>query len=303
MIKRWLNQHRYAFGVALRRLLAQPFSSLCNILVISLSLAVPIVVAAVLDTARPVLSQIPVSAEVTLYLDRSAADGAAQQLALDLKQRHTDDIESIEVIGREQALATLRTRPAWSDALAVLPENPLPDAIVVTLRQHPEIAQTSTRLSAKWETLALVDTVQVDSTWVQRLQTLLDFLGMGLWMLALGVAIVVLATVFNTVRLQALTQREEIAIARLVGATESFVRRPFLYLGALTGLLSSGLAIVLAWAALQPLGTAINRLASSYGTELSLHLPDGVSLLLAGIVVAILGSLSARWSVYRHSHF
>ena len=303
MIKRWLNQHRYAFGVALRRLLTQPFSSLCNILVISLSLAVPIVVAAVLDTASPVLRQIPVSAEVTLYLDRSAADGAAQQLGDDLKDRHAEDIESLEVIDREQALAELRTRPAWSDALAVLAENPLPDAIVVTLRQHPEIAQTSTRLSAEWKALALVDSVQVDSTWVQRLQTLLDFLSMGLWMLALGVALVVLATVFNTVRLQALTQREEIAIARLVGATESFVRRPFLYLGALTGLLSSALATVLAWGALQPLGTAINRLASSYGTELSLRLPDTVSLVLAGIVVAILGSLSARWSVYRNTHF
>ncbi|HLU00995.1 MAG TPA: ABC transporter permease [Burkholderiaceae bacterium] len=300
---RWLNQHRYALGVAFRRLRNQPFSSLCNILVISLSLAVPIVVAAVLDTAKPVISQLPVSAEVTLYLDRAAPPEAARQISADLQQQHAEDIESLEVITRQQALELLRSRPAWSDALAVLPDNPLPDAIVVTLRQHPEIAQTTNRLSQQWRQLDSVDTVQVDSAWVQRLQALLDFLGMGLWMLALGVAVVVLATVFNTVRLQALTQREEIAIARLVGATESFVRRPFLYLGALTGLFSSALAVVIAWGALQPLGTAINRLASSYGTELALHLPDGVSLILAGIVVAILGSLSARWSVYRNTHF
>lgn len=303
MIKRWLNQHRYAFVVALRRLRNQPFSSLCNILVISLSLAVPIVVAAVLDTARPVLSQIPVSAEVTLYLESSVPSGAAAKLGAELKERHSEDVESVEVITREQALAQLRSRPAWSDALAVLPDNPLPDAIVVTLRQHPEIAATSTRLSAEWNELDSVDSVQVDSTWVQRLQTLLDFLSVGLGMLALGVAIVVLATVFNTVRLQALNQREEIAIARLVGATESFVRRPFLYLGALTGLLSSALAVVVAWGALQPLNMAIHRLASSYGTELTLRLPDAVSLVLAGVVVAILGSLSARWSVYRNTHF
>ena len=301
-MQRWLNQHRYAFAVALRRLRNQPFSSLCNVLVISLSLAVPIVVAAVLDTVRPVLSQIPVSAEVTLYLERSATDDAGQKLAAALRQRHAEVIESLELISRTEALAQLRSRPAWSDALAVLPENPLPDAIVITLRQHPEIAETSSRLSAEWANLDTVDSVQVDSTWVQRLQTMLDFLSVGLWMLALGVAIVVLATVFNTVRLQALTQREEIAIARLVGATESFVRRPFLYLGALTGLLSSAVAVAVAWAALQPLGSAINRLASSYGTELTLQLPDAVSLLLAGIVVAILGSLSARWSVYRNTH-
>ncbi len=302
-MKRWLHQHRYAFTVAVRRLVSQPFSSLCNILVISLSLAVPIVVAAVLDTARPVVQQIPVSAEVTLYLDRSAESGAARKLGEALRERHAEDIEAVEVIDRHKALEALRNRPAWSDALAVLPDNPLPDAVVVTLRQHPEIAATSERLSSEWKALDGVESVQVDSTWVQRLQAMLDFLRMGLWLLALGVAIVVLATVFNTVRLQALTQREEIAVARLVGATEAFVRRPFLYLGALTGLLSSGLAIIAAWAALQPLNTAINRLAVSYGTELALKLPDAISLLLAGVVVAILGALSARWSVTRDSSF
>ncbi len=303
MMKRWLNQHRYAFRVALRRLYNQPFSSLCNILVISLSLAVPIVVSAVLDTAKPVVRQIPVSAEVTLYLVRDAAPGTASRLASELQERHTDDIAAIEVIDRDRALAELRDRPAWSDALAVLPDNPLPDAVVVTLRQHPDIGATSKRLGAEWAQLEPVDTVQMDSVWVQRLQAMLDFLSIGLWILALSVAIVVLATVFNTVRLQALTQREEIAIARLVGATESFVRRPFLYLGALTGLFSSGLAIAAAWAALQPLNTAINRLASSYGTELALRLPDQVSLLLASLVVAILGAFAARWSVTRNTRF
>ena len=249
------------------------------------------------------MQQIPVSAEVTLYLDRSAESGAARKLGEALRERHAEDIEAVEVIDRHKALEALRNRPAWSDALAVLPDNPLPDAVVVTLRQHPEIAATSERLSSEWKALDGVESVQVDSTWVQRLQAMLDFLRMGLWLLALGVAIVVLATVFNTVRLQALTQREEIAVARLVGATEAFVRRPFLYLGALTGLLSSGLAIIAAWAALQPLNTAINRLAVSYGTELALKLPDAISLLLAGVVVAILGALSARWSVTRDSSF
>ncbi len=302
-MKRWLYQHRYAFAVALRRLLSQPFSSLCNILVISLSLAVPIVVAAVLDTARPVVQQIPVSAEVTLYLERNAPPDAARALADTLRTQHAQEIDAIEVIDREAALAELRRRPAWSEALAVLPENPLPDAVVVTLRQHPEIAATSERLSAQWQALDAVESVQVDSAWVQRLQTMLDFLRMGLWLLALGVAVVVLATVFNTVRLQALTQREEIAVARLVGATEAFVRRPFLYLGAVTGLISSALAVVASWVALQPLNSAIARLAASYGTQLALQLPDTVSLLLAGIVVAILGALSARWSVTRHTSF
>lgn len=302
-MNRWLHQHRYAFTVALRRLRTQPFSSLCNVLVISLSLAVPIVVAAVLDTAQPVVQQIPVSAEVTLYLKLDAAPDAAARIGALLREQHDEHVDAVEVISREKALEALRSRPAWSDALAVLPDNPLPDAVVVTLRQHPEIAEASRRLSAEWRQIEAVESVQVDSAWVQRLQSMLDFLGMGLWMLALGVAVVVLATVFNTVRLQALTQRDEIAVARLVGATESFVRRPFLYLGALTGVLSSALAVGTAWAALQPLNTVIDRLASSYGAQVTLQLPDAVSLALAGVVVAILGALSARWSVTRNTRF
>ena len=239
------------------------------------------------------VSQIPVSAEVTLYLDQQATPSDAEQLASELQRQHAEEVDTIEVITRDQALSNLRERPAWAEALAVLSSNPLPDAVVVTLQQNPDIAATSAKLSAQWRTLPNVDTVQIDSTWVQRLQAMLDFLGIALWLLALGVAIVVLATVFNTVRLQALTQRDEIAVARLVGATESFVRRPFLYLGALTGLLSCGLAVLIAWSALQPLNATIERLASSYGTELALRLPDILSLVLAGVVVAILGALSA----------
>src|SRR5690606_37399811 len=149
MIKRLLNQHRYAFVVALRRLRNQPFSSLCNILVISLSLAVPIVVAAVLDTARPVLSQIPVSAEVTLYLKSSVPSGAAAKLGAELKERHAEDVESVEVITREQALAQLRSRPDWSAALDVLPDNPMPGDIVLMLRHLPYFDDTRSRLLAE----------------------------------------------------------------------------------------------------------------------------------------------------------
>src|SRR5690606_7583242 len=112
-------------------------------------------------------------------------------------------------------------------------------------------------------------------------------------LLALGVALVVLATVFNTVRMQALAQREEIAVARLVGATESFVRRPFLYLGALTGLLASFAAIALSALALKPLNNALAQLAQSYGAQLVLQLPDAKSLILATVVIVILGALSA----------
>lgn len=300
---RWLRQHRYACLSALRRLWSQPFSSLSNILVISLTLAIPIIAASVLVSAQPVVKQIPVSPEVTLFLQPSAKPDKAADLARQLQEEHSQEVQTVRVVAREDAMKTLKANPAWADALSVLPGNPLPDAVVVTLHESPDLAKQASLLAEKWRKLEHVDVVQLDSEWVRRLEAILGFVRIGLWLLALGVALVVLATVFNTVRMQALTQREEIAVARLVGATESFVRRPFLYLGALTGVISSIAAIALSALALNPLNTALARLANSYGTQVVLRLPEALNLLLAVVVIAILAALSARWSVTRNTRF
>ncbi|WP_353152178.1 ABC transporter permease [Pollutimonas bauzanensis] len=300
---RWLRQHRYACLSALRRLWSQPFSSLSNILVISLTLAIPIIAASVLVSAQPVVKQIPVSPEVTLFLQPGAKPDKAAELARQLQEEHSQEVQTVRVVAREDAMKTLKANPAWADALSVLPGNPLPDAVVVTLHESPDLAKQASLLAEKWRKLEHVDVVQLDSEWVRRLEAILGFVRIGLWLLALGVALVVLATVFNTVRMQALTQREEIGVARLVGATESFVRRPFLYLGALTGVISSIAAIALSALALNPLNAALARLANSYGTQVVLRLPEALNLLLAVVVIAILAALSARWSVTRNTRF
>lgn len=302
-MKRWMRQQRYALKVALRRLLTQPFSSISNVLVISLALTIPILAASVLVSVQPLAREIPVTPELTIFLQPKASADAAESLAARLRQDYAEAIKQATVVTRDQALKKLKSNPAWSDALAVLPGNPLPDAIVVTLTDTQAFSSQATKLAEQWRTLPSVDAVQLDSDWVRRLEAILQFARIGLALLAVGVALVVLATVFNTVRMQALTQREEIAVARLVGATESFVRRPFLYLGALSGILASAVAIGLAALALYPLNAALLRLASSYGTQFALHLPDGLSLLLATVVVAILAALSARWSVTRNTRF
>ncbi|TAM86156.1 MAG: ABC transporter permease [Candidimonas sp.] len=302
-MKRWLRQHRYAALVAMRRLLAHPFSSLSNLLVIALTLAIPIIAASILASVQPVARRIPVSPEVTLFMKPGAAASVAADTASRIRNQNQPAVRNVRIVPRQQALARLKADPAWADALAALPDNPLPDAVIVTLENGPNLATEAGSLARQWTQWNGVDRVQLDSEWVRRLEAMLGLLRVGLAVLALGVALVVLATVFNTVRLQALMQREEIGAARLVGATESFVRRPFLYLGAMTGVAASLLAIGLAAVALRPLNAALTRLAQSYGTQLSLHLPDGASLMLAVILVAILAALSARWSVTRNTRF
>ena len=175
--------------------------------------------------------------------------------------------------------------------------------MVVTLAQGDDLAVRANTLAQAWRKWTGIDLVQLDSAWVQRLEALLRFARIGLLLLAASVALVVLATVFNTVRMQALSQREEIAVARLVGATEGFVRRPFLYLGAITGSVATLIAIAVARIALVPLNSALASLARSYDAEFALHLPPATALGAAVIGVAVLGALSARWSVSRNTRF
>ena len=302
-MKSWVRHHHYALKVSLRRLAAQPFSSLANLLVIALALSLPLLGAALLISVQPVARQVSVTPELTLFLKRDAASGVADQIATRIRKEHSSQVEGVRVIPKDRALAELRSNPAWEQALKVLPGNPLPDAVVVTLAQGDDLAVRANTLAQAWRKWAGVDLVQLDSAWVQRLEALLRFARIGLLLLAASVALVVLATVFNTVRMQALSQREEIAVARLVGATEGFVRRPFLYLGAITGSVATLIAIAVARIALVPLNSALASLARSYDAEFALHLPPATALGAAVIGVAVLGALSARWSVSRNTRF
>lgn len=299
----WLRQHRYALTVTLRRLIKQPFSSLANLLVMALALALPLLGSAILVSVEPVAREMSVTPEVTVFLRTDAPVTAAPAVAKRIQDEFAGQVHGVRVVGRDDALQSLRANPAWAQALAVLPGNPLPDAVVVTLADGEDLAGRAAKLAQEWKKWDQVDMVQLDSDWVQRLEAILRFARIGLFFLAACVAVVVLATVFNTVRMQALSQREEIAVARLVGATESFVRRPFLYLGALSGALASLLAIGAAALVLSPLNEALLALARSYGTEFVLHLPGLPVLTFSVVAAALLGALSARWSVTRNTRF
>lgn len=302
-MKSLLRQHRYALVITVRRLWAQPISSLTNLLVIALALSLPLLGASFLISIEPVARQVSVTPELTVFLKTESAAGHADQLARRIRQEHADQTLSVRVVSKDRALADLRTNPAWEQALKVLPNNPLPDAIIIELASGDDLALRANEMAKIWRTWPGVDFVQLDSAWVQRLEALLRFGRIGLLLLALSVMLVVLATVFNTVRMQALSQREEIGVARLVGATESFVRRPFLYLGALTCTLAALTSIGIAHLALAPLNKALASLARTYDAEFMLSLPSMPVLIMCVCAVAILGALSARWSVQRNTRF
>ena len=302
-MKSLLRQHRYALAVTLRRLISQPISSLTNLLVIALALSLPLLGASLLVSIEPVARKVSVTPELTIFLKTDAASTAAEQMAKRIRSEHAHQVSGVRIIPKDRALKDLRENPAWEQALKVLPNNPLPDAVVVAFTPGDDLAARADELARVWRSWPNIDLVQLDSAWVQRLEALLRFGKVGLLLLALSVMLVVLATVFNTVRMQALSQREEIGVARLVGATEGFVRRPFLYLGALTCTLAALISIGVARGALMPLNDALASLARSYDAEFTLALPSIPVLCLAVLSVACLGALSARWSVERNTRF
>ena len=301
-MKTWLRHHSYALRIALRRLSLTPFSTISNITVIAFVLALPLLASAVLSSLEPVTRTVSVNPVITLFMKDVASIEETQTLAQEIESNAADSIQKVEVLSKTQALDSLKSSETWSESLQVLPRNPLPHSIIISLNDTAD-TQRANELAEQWSTLELVDIVQFDSDWVKKLEGIIYFFKVVLGILAAGVAAVVIATVFNTVRMQALVQRDEIAVARLVGATESFVQRPFLYLGAITGLCAGLLSIVLTAIALRMMNGAIQVLSESYGESFVLRLPESFWLVFAIVIVMLVAALAARWSVTRHSTF
>lgn len=298
----WLRQHRYALSVALVHLRRAPGSFLFNILVVAIALALPFMGATLLDNVRPMSEQLSVDPEVSIFLKQETPRQQAEELAALLRQASPDKQARIVFTPREKALETLKEKSGLADVLDTLGDNPLPDSYVLKLDAF-RMAQSGGDVDALAEELRAlpgVDTVQVDSAWVKRLAALINILRLALLLLAATLGTVVVAVVFNTIRLQVMTQREEIMVSKLIGATDSFIHRPFYYTGALLGLCAGGLALGAVTLALRPLNTAIAEFARLYASEFQLTpLPP---LLMAGLLAlsAALGLVGAALSVQRH---
>ena len=227
---------------------------------------------------------------------------AAQALAPALREILKANRATIVFVPREQALDSLKAKSGLSDVLGTLGENPLPDGYVVKIDGFRSVADAAgvDAIAARLRALPGVDTVQVDSAWVKRLAALLGVLRLVLLLLAVTLGMVVIAVVFNTIRLQVLTQREEIAVSKLIGATDSFIHRPFYYTGAMLGLCAGGVSLGAVALALGPLNAAIAEFARLYASEFQLAplAPLAIGALLA--VSAGLGLAGAVLSVQRH---
>lgn len=291
-----LLQNLGVMRTALHRLFASPVAGCLNILVIGIALSLPAGMYVLLQNAQGLVAQFSGSPQISLFMTMDATADDALQLRKSLEKNAS--ITHVEFISRADALETLKTSSGLNDVIAGLQSNPLPDAYVVTPGFSD--AKSLDKLRGELQSIPMVQLAQLDSAWAYKLEAILEFARTAVVILASLLSLALIAITFNTIRLQIMTQRDEIQVAKLIGATDAFIRRPFLYFGALQGLLGGITAwLIIAISLLllkQPLATLSQLYASHFALQ-PLSLGDSLSLLLFSVY---LGWLGAWLSVARH---
>lgn len=280
----WLAHHGRSLIASLGRLLGRPWATLLTVGVLALALALPLGLWIVVHNAQRLETQVQASRALTAFLKLDVDAAQAQALAGVLRQRA--DVASVAVVTPEQSLAQLRQRPDLAQAIDALGPEMARAALPSLLELTPRGSDAA--LAQALSALPQIERVQYDALWQQRLQAWLGFGTRGVAVLAALLGLGALLVVGNTVRLDIQSRREEIGVLQLLGASDGFVQRPFLYLGAWYGLLAGALALGLLTLAGMALAPPLAELAARYGSAFALR---GLNPLQAGTVLAGAGAL------------
>jgi len=292
----WLSQHAQAFRSALRKLANQRASSLLNVLVIGIALALPAGGYVLLGNIQAVAARFSLEPQLSIFLGAEAKpadrDGLEKALRADAR------VGAIRFVSKEAALAELSKTEGVAEVAAALGRNPLPDSLVVRLRENRP--QELEALAADMRKRLGVGHVQADTGWARRLAALIEIGRMGIVFFGLLLSTGMIAVTFNTIRLQVLMQREEIEVARLLGASDSFIRRPFYYVGALQGLGGGGIGLAILGAGHFLLNRGVRALSETYGSTFELSFLAMGDALAVTTFASVLGWLGAYLSVSIH---
>lgn len=292
----WLVQHFRVLLFTLRRLLATPVASLLNILVIGIALSLPMGMYVLLINVQGLVEQVTGRPQISVFLSMGASEGDIARTGKQLKQHEA--VDHAEFVPRDRALEQLKHSTGLTDVVSGLAQNPLPDAYIVYPKKTD--AQTLEGLRDELQKWPGLEHVQLDSAWARKLEALLKFGRLAVVMLAVLLSFALVAVTFNTIRLQILTQRDEIEVSRLIGATNSFTRRPFLYFGMLQGLLGGLAAWLIIMTGLYLLNTSLSGLAQLYASSFTLRPPSASDSLALLCFSAYLGWLGAWLSMAQH---
>lgn len=299
-LKVYFARHLQVFFATLGELVRAPLSNMMTIAVIGIALALPTGLHVLLQNVQQVTAQWDGAAQISLFLHQKTTNKQAEQLAKLIRKRQ--DVSSVTSIPRDAALEEFRQHSGFGEALDALEDNPFPPVIVVYPTSEADNIDAVQAMLKAFDERPEVEQAQLDMQWLKRLYTIMDIGRHGIWVLATLLSISVLLVVGNTIRLAIESRREEIEIIKLIGGTNTFIRRPFLYTGFWYGLSGGVISWLLITISLWLLSGPINQLATLYNSSYALAGLDLVSS-LALLGASVLLGLGGSWlAVTRHLH-
>jgi len=291
-LRAWREQHAYSLVSSLGRFFRRPFATGLTVGVMAIAIALPLGMGLALQNVARFSGAVQASREVTAFMRIDATPEQVERLATELRAR--PDVAAVAIKTPEQGLAEFRAMSGLADALDVLDHNPLPAVLTVAPRDEGDA------IAAALQQRGEVEHVQHDAVWRQRLAAWLGFGERLAWIIAALLGLGVLGVVGNTVRLDVGARREEIGILQQLGATDGFVRRPFIYLGAWYGLASGALALALLALAGLLLQPRLDALVTSYGSRFDLVGPGWPGVICVLAVATGIGWLGAWLATGHH---
>ena len=294
----WLLRHAQMSLSSLGRLSRRPISTLMTAAVIGIALALPSGLHLLVDNVRQLSSSWDGSTSISLFLADEVSDQQAETVRQQVAQR--PDVAETRLINRAAALDEFRRLSGFGQAIELLDQNPLPAVVLIKPHEHVLGADAVGRMASELQGYREIELAQVDLQWVERLGAITGMIERAVLILAVLLAGAVLLIVGNTVRLEIQNRHSEIEIVKLVGGTDAFIRRPFLYEGLWYGLLGALIALALVLTALYLLDGPVQRLAGLYESSFALRLLDPFSLLGVLLGGPALGLAGAWLAVGRH---
>lgn len=296
LFRAYLESHRASILDSLKRLFGHPFGSFFTCLVMGITLSLPMGLSLLLNNVEQLGGSWQKAAQISLYLELKTDEQVGHELREQIEAM--PEVFEAQLISSEDALHELQEQSGLGDALKELPDNPLPAVIAVTPTEIDRARLESLR--QELAAMPQVQQAQLDLIWVERLSAILKLGERFIFGLSVLLVLTLLLVIGNTIRLHIENRREEIEVIKLVGGTDGYVRRPFLYMGALYGLGAGLIAWVLLVFSLNWLNEAVMRLAGLYGSDFSLQgvpLEDGIYLTIGAL---LLGWIGAWLAVARH---
>lgn len=297
-MKEYLLRHAQVLLSSLGQLVRAPGSTVMTVCVIGITLALPAMLYLLVDNTKSVVRNWQGRPQISVFLKKETPREEARRMAEELTGR--SESHHVSLVTAEQALTEFKARSGFGQALDILAENPLPDTIIVHISDDATDAEVIEAMVGEIESRPQVDMAQWDLAWVKRLHVILKLAQRAVLLLAALLCLAVVIIVSNTIRLAVLNRREEIETMKLIGATDRFIRRPFLYGGTIQGLLGAACAIVIIYVCLGLLDGPIAELLALYHGSYAVSGINTRTVLLLLTAGGALGWLAARMAVGRH---